>query len=496
MGHDLVIRNGNIVDGSGAAAFIGDVAIDGDRISTIGKVDGYGREEIQADGLTVTPGFIDLHTHLDAQTFWDPMLTSVTWHGVTTALLGNCGLTFAPCRPVDREFLTAMMETMLDIPRNAILSGLPWNWESYGSYLDALEALEPVINVTGLVGHCATRFSVMGLRSVEEPATPEEIQQIAELVGQAVKDGALGFSTSRSPGHVMPDGRSMPGTHAHPDELRAIARAVGKHDGIMQTVINNAEIEVEMDLLAEEARTCRAVLFSAVAGPTSELGDRLNRRVSAMRDKGLDLAARYAAIRNEDTRETLIEEVRNDAQATRMAESMYWLGDGDRPIYTHKMEENLLHMANAAGEHPAETWLRLTLESDGRALFHLRLINVNLDTLEELITTEWAMPSLCDAGAHVSQMIDSGWATFVLSHWHRDCAVYSLSEAVRRITSEPARVLGLSDRGTLAVGKRADINVFDLDRLAECMPYLVHDLPCGASRFVQRAVGKTLLIAY
>ena len=523
MGHDLVIRNGNIVDGTGAEPYPGDVAIDGDRISELGVVDGRGREEIPADGLAVTPGFVDLHTHLDAQVGWDPLLTSVTWHGVTTVLLGNCGVTFAPCRPTDREFLAGMMETVEDIPKNAILTGLPWDWESYGGYLDSIEALRPAINIAGLVGHCAARFYVMGERSVEEPATPDEIRQIAELAGQSVVDGAVGFSTNRFPGHVLPDGRCIPGTFAHPDELRAISKAVGEHGGIMQTVMNFAELESEMDLLAEEARTSRGVLFSAVAGHTSELGKRLDERVAAIRSEGhqisavtvpraggglsglstgifwrtpawnelrkLDFEARYAAIQKEDTRAKLVQEVKDDPDAERMARRMYWMGDGERPIYSQKMDENLLHMAKAAREHAVETWLRLTLESKGQALFHLRGFNLNLETLEELITTDWAMPGLGDAGAHVSQMIDSGWASFVLSHWHRDTGVYSLSEAVRRITSQPARVLGLSERGTLAVGQRADINVIDVDRVAERMPQLVHDFPGGAPRFIQRAVG-------
>jgi N-acyl-D-aspartate/D-glutamate deacylase len=188
-----------VVDGTGEVPYQADIAIDGDRISEIGVVNEQGREEIQADGLNVSPGFIDLHTHLDAQIGWDPQVTSVSWHGVTTALLGNCGVTFAPCKETDREFLAGMMETVEDIPKDAILHGLPWNWESYGGYLDALEDLRPSINICGLVGHCATRFYIMGERAVEEPATDDEIRQIAELAGQSVKEGAVGFSTARSP---------------------------------------------------------------------------------------------------------------------------------------------------------------------------------------------------------------------------------------------------------------------------------------------------------
>ena len=521
MAHDVVIRGGNVVDGTGEAPYRADIAIDGDQISEIGVVSEQGREEIQADGLNVSPGFIDLHTHLDAQIGWDPQVTSVSWHGVTTALLGNCGVTFAPCKEADREFLASMMETVEDIPKDAILHGLPWNWESYGGYLDALEALRPSINICGLVGHCATRFYVMGERAVEEPATDDEIRQIAELAGQSVKEGAVGFSTNRLPGHRLPDGRSIPGTFAHRDELRAVAKAVGAYGGFMQTVSDFREFDEEMELIADEARSSRGALFSSAA----EIGtERLNEKVMAMRAEGLnvtsvtvprsgggvgglatnnffrtpawmelrefDFDGRLNAIRDADYRQRLIAEVKEQGQPVlEGTKRWFWMGDGERPCYTQSLDNSLYSMAQAADEHPVETWLRITDETNGRALFHMRGFNVNLDSLEELITTEWAMPGLGDAGAHVSQMIDSGWSTFILSHWHRDSGVYSLEEAVRRISAVPAGVLGLEDRGVLAVGKRADVNVFDLSRLEERMPEIVNDFPFGAPRFIQRAAG-------
>ena len=521
MAHDVVIRGGNVVDGTGAEPYQADVAIDGDRISEIGVVNEQGREEIQADGLNVSPGFIDLHTHLDAQIGWDPQVTSVSWHGVTTALLGNCGVTFAPCKEADREFLAGMMETVEDIPKDAILHGLPWNWESYGGYLDALEALGPSINICGLVGHCATRFYVMGERAVEEPATADEIRQIAELAGQSVKEGAVGFSTNRLPGHRLPDGRSIPGTFAHRDELRAVAKAVGAYGGFMQTVSDFREFDEEMELIADEARSSRGALFSSAA----EIGiERLDEKVMAMRAEGLnvtsvtvprsgggvgglatdnffrtpawmelrqlDFDGRLGAIRDAGYRERLIAEVKDQGQPVlEGTKRWFWMGDGERPCYTQELDNSLYAIAQAANEHPVETWLRITDESNGRALFHMRGFNINLDSLEELITTEWAMPGLGDAGAHVSQMIDSGWSTFILSHWHRDSGVYSLEEAVRRISAVPAGVLGLEDRGVLAVGKRADVNVFDISRLEERMPEIVNDFPFGAPRFIQRAAG-------
>ena len=521
MSHDLVIRGGTVVDGTGAEPFTADIAVDGDQIAAIGQVAGKGKQEIDADGLKVSPGFIDLHTHLDAQIGWDRKVTSVSWHGVTTALFGNCGVTFAPCKASDREFLAGMMETVEDIPKQAILHGLPWNWESYGGYLDALAALGPAINICGLVGHCATRFYVMGERAVEEPATDDEVRQIAELAGQSVKEGAVGFSTNRFPPHRLPDGRSIPGTFADRDELRAVAREVGKQGGIMQTVSDFSDFDAEMDLIADEARMARGALFSSAA----EVGtERMNERVTAMRNEGLnvtsvtvprsgggvgglstdnffrtpawnslrklDVDGRVRAIRDPETRQRLVAEVK--AQGDGPVEGMkrwFYMGSDPRPCYTQDLSQNLVALAEAAGEHPVETWLRISDQTDGKALFHMRGFNVNLDALAELITTDWAMPGLGDAGAHVSQMIDSGWSTFILSHWHRDSGLYSLPEAVRRVSAVPAGVLGLDDRGTLAVGKRADINVFDIDRLEERMPEIVHDFPFGAPRFIQRAAG-------
>lgn len=526
MSHDLVIRNANVVDGTGAAPFAADIAIDNDTISAIGKINDSGKEEINARGNAVTPGFIDLHTHLDAQIGWDPMLTSVTWHGITTALLGNCGVTFAPCKPSDKEFLASMMETVEDIPKNAILSGLPWDWESYGGYLDSIQRSGPMINVAGLVGHCATRFYVMGERAIEEPATEDEIKQIAEIAGQSVKDGAFGFSTNRHIGHLLPDGRPIPGTFAEHHEIHEIAKSIGKYDGIMQTVMNFTKFEEEMDLIGEEAALCRGALFSAVAGEKPEMVKRIDQKVMAFRNAGhnvtgvtvprsgggvgglatnnffysgawkelhkMDFGGRLAALRDESMRRKLVQDVKDSADAKSVFQhtsNWYPMGVEDRPRYTGSPDESLNAIAEAAGEHPVETWIRLTLESNGKMLFHHRSFNVNLDTLAEMIGTEWAMPGLGDAGAHVSQMIDSGWSTFVLSHWHRDMGLYSLEEAVRRIAGVPAEVLGLNDRGTLAVGKRADINVIDIDTVEERQPHIVNDFPDGAPRFIQRGTG-------
>ena len=531
MVHDLVIRDGTIVDGTGAAPIQGDVAIDGEIITAIGEVHGRGRQEIQADGQSVTPGFIDLHTHFDAQIGWDPALTPVSWHGVTTALFGNCGVTFAPCKPGDHEFLAGMMETVEDIPKDAILAGLPWDWESYGEYLDSVSDLNPAINIIGMVGHCAVRFYVMGERSIEETATEDDIREMSAVVGQSVKDGAVGFSTTRFLLHFLPDGRLVPGTHAEHRELLQIAKAVGDLGGLMQTVINTDELENELDLLGEEARLNNRILFSTTAGRNTEYGDTIASKVDLMRAEGLDISGvtiprsggnvwgfstgnffgrdrgldldtpewhrlrtltfeeRMAAIENPAIREALVNEIKNNDAANNVSRRMYWLGDGDQPNYTHDRYDSMESLASAANEHPAETFIRMARESGGKALFHVRSFSVNLEALEKVIKQDWVLPGLGDAGAHVSQISDAGWSTFMLSHWYRDKGIFTLSEAVRRMTSAPARVLGLRDRGALAPGMRADINVVDAEQVHECMPELVQDFPCGASRLIQRAVG-------
>ena len=516
MAHDIVIRGGELVDGTGSAPFQGDLAIDGDAITAVGKVAGQGKREIDAKGLAVTPGFVDLHTHLDAQIGWDPQMTPVSWHGVTTALLGNCGVTFAPCKPADVELLAAMMETVEDIPKDAILNGLPWDWEDYGGYLDAIERLNPALNVAGMVGHCAVRFYVMGERAVEEQATPEERAKMADVVAKSMDGGAVGFSTNRYPPHKLPDGRSIPGTFADPVELVEIAKAVGPRNGLMQAVGANFEV-----LQAMAETTKGRILFSYGTGPQEGSGkaqaDNLAKlcehgdltAITQVRGSGFmfglqsalpvqgetwdalrkaPLADRLAAIRDAETRAKLIAEGKASKSRLPLA-NVFYLGSGETPNYTLPADQNLEAQAAAAGEHWVETFLRLSDETDGRALFNLRMFNQSLKELGDLFKSEHIFPSLGDAGAHVSQIMDAGWPSFVLSHWIRDAGLYTLEEGVRRLTSGPARVLGLKDRGTLRVGMKADVNVLDPAQVAERQPELVHDFPGGAPRYIQKSMG-------
>ena len=522
MAHDIVIRGGELVDGTGADPVQGDLAIDDGSITAVGAVDGKGKQEIDARGLAVTPGFVDLHTHLDAQIGWDPQMTPVSWHGVTTALLGNCGVTFAPCKPQDVELLAAMMETVEDIPKNAILTGLPWDWEDYGGYLDAIERLEPALNVAGMVGHCAVRFYVMGERAVEEQATPEERKRMADIVAQSIDGGAVGFSTNRYPPHKLPDGRSIPGTFADPIELVEIAKAVGPRNGLMQAVGANFEV-----LKAMAETTKGRILFSYGTGPQEGSGqaqaDNLAKlakhgdltAITQVRGSGfmfglqsnlpvqgetwdalrkMDLPGRLAAIRNAETRAKLVAEGKDMKRRFPMT-NVFYLGDDETPNYTTPSTENLEAQAAAAGEHWVETFIRLSDETDGRALFNLRMFNQSLKELGDLFRSEHIFPSLGDAGAHVSQIMDAGWPSFILSYWIREAGLYSLAEGIRRLTSGPARVLGLKDRGTLTPGMRADVNVLDPSKVAERQPELVHDFPGGAPRYIQKSLGyKTTIV--
>ncbi len=524
MTHDVVIRRGQLVDGTGAEPVAGDLAIDGGLISAVGEVPGSGEVEIEAEGMVVSPGFVDLHTHLDAQIGWDPLLTPVSWHGVTTALMGNCGVTFAPCKPEDRDLLAGMMETVEDIPKDAILGGLPWDWEGYGGYLDSVEKLEPAINLAGLVGHCAVRFYVMGERAVEEQATEAEKQKMAEIVGHSLDRGAVGFSTNRYPPHVLPDGRAIPGTYADADELLHIARAVGQRNGLMQNVLDFSKFDFSTQLLRDIARASGSrVLFSfgvsaerdsgrssaaylddlcadglditAISQPRGSgfvfgLQATLPARGSTWnRIRDLDLKGRLAAIRDAETAGKLVQEAKHEKATQLPLEHVFWMGAGESPAYAARPEQNLLALANGSGEHWSETFLRLSRESDGKALFTFRMFNLNLDALGDMFKSERIFPSLGDAGAHVSQIMDAGWATFVLSHWVRETGLYTLGEAIRRLTSAPARIIGLTDRGRLAEGLRADVNIFDPDKVAEKHPEIVHDFPGGAPRFIQKSMG-------
>ena len=429
MTHEIVIRGGSIVDGTGASPFIADVAVDEGKISAVGQVDGRGTQEIVADGLTVTPGFIDLHTHLDAQIGWDQDLSPVSWHGITTAMMGNCGVTFAPCKAEDKELLAGMMETVEDIPRESILTGLPWDWVEYGEYLDSIERLKPGINVAGLVGHAAVRFFVMGERAVEEQSTDQERQQMAGIVGRAIDRGAVGFSSNRTPQHTLPDGRPIPGTYADVKELEIIGREVSQRDALFQTV------GIEWEHMGQVADTTGSrFLFNAtISGERDDKSGIRQRhgvdRLAQGRDlsgvcqvrgagalfglqaivptfgeswrkfRGLDLESMVAALADGVFRRQLIDEAKGSDRRWPDPAWLFSLGNGSVPDHSMGDHNNLLKMADAANEHWVETFLRLSLETQGKVLFNEIGENQNLKALRDLFEGDRVLPGVGDTGA-------------------------------------------------------------------------------------------------
>jgi len=534
MTHDIVIRKGLVVDGTGAGARVADVAIDGDRISAVGEVAGKGRREINADGRIVTPGFVDIHSHLDAQIAWDPILSSSCWHGVTSVVIGNCGVTFAPCKPNDRRFLAEMMESVEDIPADGILNGLPWDWVSYGEYLGSLDRMPKGINVGGMVGHCAVRYYVMGDRSADQvAATPEEIAQMCDLVEEAMLGGALGFSTSRTRMHKVPDGRHVPGTWAEPEEMLAIGAVLGRLGrGVFESAPrfegDNEHYDksrAEIAWMAELSRTTgRPVTFGisqANARPDlyrraiefAELGNASGARIrpqTTVRGIGLlvglscsrtpwdnlpgwkalrrlDLEARVAVLADPERRAALVAEAEQQAGWVAL-DKLYYLDPLDAAYYPDP-ERSLRGMAAAMNCSPAAAFCALSVQSGGRALFTHAFLNQRTDAVEEMISNPMVVLGLADAGAHVGQIMDASQPTFFLRDWVRDRKLLSLEAAIQRLTSDTAELFGIADRGVLRAGAFADINVIDLDGLRLPAPEYVHDFPGGAGRFVQRGAG-------
>ena len=516
MEYDLLIKNGTIVDGTGNEPFVGDVAVHDGEIKAIGSIESSAKETIDAEGRAVTPGFVDIHTHLDAQIGWDPEMTPICWHGVTTALIGNCGLTFAPCKPEDVEILAGMMETVEDIPKQAILSGLPWNWEHYGQYLDMLEELKPSLNVAGLVGHSAVRYYVMGDRSFDDQATEAEKHEMVEIVEKAMKDGAVGFSTNRYEPHKAPDGRPIPGTFAECSELVEIAKVVGPRDGLMQLV--GADFEVMKSVAETEGSR---VLFSYGCSGEEGSGAMAAKHLNEMNLEGRNITAtshtrgsgfmfglqsgipiqgptwdelrkkdfdsRLEAINNETFCKALVAEARESGSCHIPLQRVYFLGLDKIP--DHDSAQNLIELSKLASEHWSETFLRLSRESQGHGLFNWRMFSTNLKEQGDLFASEHLIPGLGDVGAHVSQIMDGGWASFILSHYVREKGVFTLPQAIKRMTADPAAVIGLKDRGILKAGMKADINVFNPEEVNELQPLLVNDFPGEAPRYIQKSRG-------
>lgn len=531
MAHDLVIRNGTVVDGTGGAATVGDIAIDGDRIVALGTVDESGRREIDADGRLVTPGFVDIHTHLDAQLAWDPTASSSCWHGVTSIVVGNCGVTFAPVRATDHEYLAAMMESVEDIPKASILDGLPWDWEGYAGYLDWLDRTPKGLHVGGMIGHSAVRYYVMGERALDQDQTPtaDDLTTMQALVANACSAGALGFSSSRTLRHRVPDGRYVPGTWATADELLALAEMVGpgrvlevapRFDGDgpseprveeelawMDIVSRGAGCTVTFNVTQTREQGTHYQLALARARAANARGARIRPQTSprfiglltglAHRTpfdahpgwqalQPLPLSARLDALRDPDRRAQLVDEARNDRAGL---EVFYVLNAPDGTArYDCDPGDSLLAVADRRGVTPVEAFIDLTLETDGGLLLSWPLLNQEIDAIAEMLADPVVLLGLADAGAHVGQTMDASAPTHFLAYWVRDRGFMSIEAAVQRLTSDTASTFGI-DRGVLRVGAIADVNVIDLDALALPVPDYRHDFPHGAGRFAQGARG-------
>ncbi len=536
MTHDLVIRSGVVVDGTGAPPRTADIAIDGDRIVEIGRVGDRGAREIDADGAVVTPGFVDLHTHLDAQLGWDPLGTSSCWHGVTSVVMGNCGVTFAPVQPSDKNWLAALMESVEDIPRDSILDGLAWDWHTYGEYLDSLARTRLGLNVGGLVGHCALRWYAMGERSVEPGAHPTsaELALMCDLADEALRGGALGLSTSRTLRHRIPDGRHVPGTWAEGDELVALAQVLGRHDrgflGVSPRFDGEGDaiekVDSELAWMTEaSARSGRPVTFNLTQ--TTEQGDHWRHAIKLAEQA----AAHGARIRPQTTGRGIgvifglghrtpfdrhdrwralwpltlddkLTQLRDPQQRAALAadadaggpfanelERFFVLTPERGARYECDPEWSLPAVAAHRNQTVAATFIDLCVETDGALVINWPLLNHDFDCIAEMLTTPNVLMGLADAGAHVGQIMDASQPTFFLTYWLRERGLMSLEDGIRRLTSDTAQFAGLPGRGVIELGAAADINVIDFDGLELGLPSIARDFPGDAPRFVQRATG-------
>jgi N-acyl-D-aspartate/D-glutamate deacylase len=538
--HDIVIRGGDVVDGTGSAPTRADVAIDGDRVAQVGVVSNRGEREIDATGRLVTPGFVDIHTHLDAQLFWDPAASSSCWHGVTTVVLGNCGVTFAPVRPGEERYLAGMMDSVEDIPADTIMAGLDWGWETYGDYLRTLGQRETGVNVGGMVGHAALRYYVMGPRSLDEaPATEDDLAGMSAAVAEAMDSGALGFSTSRSFLHTVPDGTPLPGTFARPDELAAIAGVLGACGrGVIEVVPRIGERDgperqnsvAEMAWMEDVSRSSGRPLTFAITQSDRRPGlwSWVMEQVAAARGRGADLrpqtaargtailyglvgrtpydalpawaelmarplAARIQALADDATRRRLVEQADGSEGlsgplAPKDPAKLYLLPPGVAR-YDVGPQNSLAAEAARRGTTPAGAFVDFVAETGGLGLLYYPVLNSDLDAVASMLTNPDVVIGLGDAGAHVGMTMDAGQPSYVLGHWVRDEGRLEIGQAVRKLTLEGAELFGLSGRGMLSPGAFADVNVIDLERLQLCTPEMVADLPLGASRFIQRAHG-------
>ena len=535
--HDLVIRCGQIVDGTGAAPFEADIAVSNGKIAHVGAVPGRGAEEIDAKGKIVTPGFVDIHTHYDGQAVWDTHLAPSAWHGVTSVVMGNCGVGFAPCKPADREKLVELMEGVEDIPSPVMHEGLSWQWESFPEYLAVLKGRGRDIDVACLLPHAAVRVYVMGQRAIRhEKATEADIAQMRGITAEAVRAGAFGFSTSRSLSHKSLSGEYTPTLRANEDELTGIA--LGMKDagaGFLEIISdwNEPDPESEFAMLRRVSQASgRPVLFSlsqrhdrsedwkvmmreadrAIAEgqsirpvcPPRAIGLLLGLEGSQNPFSGtpsyrnisrLPLAERVAAMRDPDFRRRLLSEDPIAESTFPLIERLsykFMFRFGNPPNYVPRDEDSIAAIAEREGRPAADVAYDVMLEDEGRGFLYAPLTNYarhDLSTPEAMLSNRNVIMGLGDGGAHVGFISDAGFTTWLMTYWQKERQRFDLPEVVRRLTSDTAGAAGLLDRGAIKVGLKADLNVIDYDRLNFGQPYVTYDLPAGGKRLLQKAEG-------
>jgi N-acyl-D-aspartate/D-glutamate deacylase len=537
--YDLIIKNGTVYDGTGDKPFVADIAIKGRKIEAIGELEEVSKQTINAEGKIVAPGFVDIHTHYDGQVTWDPYLRPSTYHGVTTVVMGNCGVGFSPCKPEERDWLISLMEGVEDIPGTALHEGINWQWESFPEYLDILENKPLAIDVGTQIPHGAVRAYVMGQRGINrEEATQEEIDRMSQLVKEAIQAGAFGFSTSRTEKHRDSSGALTPSITAHKNELVSIANSIGElNSGVLQGISDFYDFESEFDIFKEMSQSSGRPISITVEqmDQRPDWWRQLLDGIEAAQNKGINmygqvppratginmglevtlnpftfypsfydlskksLEEKVATMRDPKFKKKLLSEqpvsIGNPLveEITQSFNKMFRLGDPAN--YEPDPDSSFKAIAKKQNISPQEVAYDCLLEKEGKALIYHPLFNYlpgNLDFVEKMLNHPYSISGLGDAGAHCGAISDASFPTTLIQHWGRDRTrgkKIPLEKLISMQTLETSRLLGISDRGVLKEGYKADINVIDFDNLTLHEPEVLHDLPAGGRRLVQKASG-------